>query len=180
MHSLSQVKHRSPALNGFFLVVISFMSFSLNAKAETAIERILCRYDGNYVVFAQRPLRRLPFIPQPRSSDTFSDRSNVQLAHEHIFFCNNGRIERNVGFGPDGRFSEETISERYRLVNDMRYNPATINSILGPDACYRSDVGTYGLRSNNCQDFAARVRTEFNRRESALTKNSNLTKPSCQ
>jgi hypothetical protein len=180
MRSPSQVKHRAPALHGLILVAISFMPFSLNVKAETAIERILCRYDGSYVVFAQRPLTRLPFIPQPRPSDSFSDRNNVQLAHEHIFFCNNGRIERNVGFGPDGRFSEETISEKYRLVNDRRYNPAIINSILGPDACYISDVGTYGLRSNNCQDFAARVRTEYNRRESALTKKSNLAKPSCQ
>ena len=180
MHSPSQVKHRAPALHGFILLAISSMPFSLNVKAETAIERILCRYDGSYVVFAQRPLTRLPFISQPRPSDGFSDRNNVQLAHEHIFFCNNGRIERNVGFGPDGRFSEETISEKYRLVNDQRYNPSTINSILGPDACYISDVGTYRTRSNNCQDFAERVRTEYNRRESTLTKKSNLAKPSCQ
>ena len=176
-------RKRIATLKGSAFIVFLFMFHGLDVRAQTAIEKILCKYDGNYVVFAQRPLKRLPFIPQPRPSDGFSDRNNVQLTHEHIFFCKNGRIERNVGFGPDGRYSEKTISERYRLVNDRRYNLAIINSILGPDACYTSDVGTYGLRSNNCQDFAARVRTEYNLRVSALAPYTQTNSPviqSCQ
>jgi len=173
-------RKRIAALKGSAFIVFLFVFHGLDVRAQTAIEKMLCKYDGNYVVFAQRPLKRLPFIPQPRPSDGFSDRNNVQLAHEHIFFCNNDRIERNVGFGRDGRYSEETISERYRLVNGRRYNLAIINSILGPDACYKSDVGTYGLRSNNCQDFAARVRTEYDLRVSALSPYTQTNSPATQ
>lgn len=139
-----------------------------SVRAQSTIEQQLCRHDGQYVVFAQRPLQALPGTQQPRRQDTFPDRNNIQLAHEHIFFCNNRRIERDIGFGPNGRFSEETISEKYALIDNKRYDSNIISSILGPDQCYISD-GEYGLRSNNCQDFAARVRQEYWRRVTATT-----------
>ncbi|MFN9548608.1 MAG: hypothetical protein ACK6AD_16360 [Cyanobacteriota bacterium] len=178
--SLSLIWHRFIAVKNSGLLVLVYICLSIDARAQTVIEKTLCNSNGKYVVFAHRPLKRLPFISQPRPADSFSDRNNVQLAHEHIFFCNNGRIERNVGFGLDGRFSEESISDKYRLVNDQKYNPSIINSILGPDACYKSEVGTYGLRSNNCQDFAARVRSEYNRKMSAFAPNTQEGRLSCQ
>ena len=178
--SLSLTWHRFVAVQNPGLLVLVFICLGIDARAQTVIEKTLCNSNGKYVVFAHRPLKRLPFISQPRPADSFFDRNNVQLAHEHIFFCNNGRIERNVGFGPDGRFSEESFSGEYRLVNNQKYNTSIINSILGPDACYKSEVGTYGLRSNNCQDFAARVRSEYNRRMAALAPNAQEGMPSCQ
>ena len=180
IRSLLLIWHRFIAVQSSGLLVLIFICLNIGARAQTVIEKTLCKSNGKYVVFAHRPLKRLPFISQPRPADSFSDRNNVQLAHEHIFFCDNGRIERNVGFGPDGRFSEELISEKYRLVNGQKYNTSIINSILGPDACYNSEVGTYGLRSNNCQDFAERVRSEYNRRMSALTPNTQEGRLSCQ
>ena len=178
--SLSLILHRYIAVQSSGLLVLIFICLSIDSKAQTVIEKTLCKTNGKYAVFAHRPLKRLPFISQPRPTDSFFDRNNVQLAHEHIFFCNNGRLERNVGFGPDGRFSEESFSGKYRLVNDQKYNTSIINSILGPDACYKSEVGTYGLSSNNCQDFAARVRSEYNRRMAALAPNTQEGRLSCQ
>lgn len=129
-------------------------------QAQSTVEQRLCRHNGRYVIFAQRPLKILPGVQQPRSQDTYSDRHNLQFAHEHIFFCNNGKIERNIGFGPDGRFSEETLSENYALIDDERYDSDIIRLIL-PEQCYASNPdGEYGFRSNNCQDFADRVKQQ--------------------
>ena len=135
------------------------ISWALAVQAQSIVEQRLCRYSGKYVVFAQRPLQALPIrVPLPRG-----DRNNIELAHEHIFFCNNGRVERNIGFGPDGMFSESALSEKYVLIDEERYDSEIMTQILPKQLlskqCHETNpVGEYGLRTNNCQDFAERVR----------------------
>jgi hypothetical protein len=134
-------------------------------KIKDSIDQRLCKDNGHYVVFAQRPLKPLNFVKIPRRSGTDSDRNNVQLAHEHIFFCNNKKIERNIGFGPKGRFSEDNISKKYSLIDEGKYDANIIDAILGTGLkmCYWD--GNYGLRTNNCQDFTSRVRQEYWKRK---------------
>lgn len=148
----------------FTLPQILLVLLVQSVQAQFTIEQRLCRHNGRYVVFAQKPLQGSLGVSQPRPQGGFTDRNNIQLAHEHIFFCNNGRVERNVGFGKEGRFSEKTLSDQYALIDDKRYDSNIISSILGPDQCYISEANTYGELSNNCQDFAARVRQEYWRR----------------
>ena len=86
------------------------------------------------------------------------------MAHEHIIFCNGHRIERNVGFGGDAggqRFSEDVTKANYFPFDNKIYNSNIISEILGPDSCRISEAGTYGVLTNNCQDFADRVRQEY-------------------
>jgi hypothetical protein len=141
------------------------ISWMLAVQAQSIVEQQLCRYSGKYVVFAQRPLQVLPIrVPLPRG-----DRNNIELAHEHIFFCNNGRVERNIGFGPDGMFSESALSEKYVLIDEEQYDSKIMTQILPKQLlskqCHETNpVGEYGLRTNNCQDFAERVRQLYWRR----------------
>jgi hypothetical protein len=139
-------------------------------REQDSIDKKLCKDNGQYVVFAQRPLAgRNEQMPQPRG--TFRDRNNIQRAHEHIFFCKNRKIERNIGIGREGRFSEENISKNYALIDNKRYDSQIIDEILGssePKMCYASD-GLFGTFSNNCQHFAARVRQEYWKRKPPST-----------
>jgi hypothetical protein len=134
-------------------------------KEEGSIDEKLCKDNGQYVVFAQRPLKNFNVVSMPRERGTRSDRNNIQLAHEHIFFCKDKKIERNIGFGPKGRFSEENISKNYALIDGEKYDTHTIDTILGTGLkmCYWDNQ--YGLRTNNCQDFTARVRKEYWKRK---------------
>lgn len=123
--------------------------------------------DNKYAVFAVRPLAGERWEDnQPPSKNTLRDFLNLQRAHEHIFFCNNGKIERNVGFGPNGRFSEEIISEDYVVVDNQQYDSNIMSRVLSADQCYISD-DSYNFIRNNCQDFAERIRREYARRVEA-------------
>jgi hypothetical protein len=151
----------------FFMVsagALSQTSWMQSIYAESTIDKRLCFFPGRYVVFAQGPLLRLSKngidVQLPREQGTLPDRNNIQLAHEHIFFCNNNKIERNVGFGPNGRFIEEVVNEKYALIDNDRFDSDIINNILGPDQCYIDDK-KYEWRSNNCQDFTERVRNKY-------------------
>ena len=153
---------------------------TLPSDPKLSIEQRLCGYSGQYVIFAMRPLSDEEWenaLPPP--SGTFRDRNNLQRAHEHIFFCNNGKVERNVGFGKEGRFSEDFISESYTIVDNKRYESNIISEVLdSPDQCY-IDNGRYSPLFNNCQDFADRIRREYAKRlRSSPFYNPNPVRPS--
>jgi len=132
-------------------------------QAQSVVEQRLCGYDGQYAVFAIRPLGNKRWDNPPDTSG-IAARKNLLIAHAHIIFCNNHRIERNVGFGGDAggqRFSEDVTKADYYPFDNERYDSNIISKILGPDSCRVSEAGTYGVLTNNCQDFADRVRQKY-------------------
>lgn len=153
------------------LLGISSQVLSMSViQAQSVVEQRLCGHDGRYVVFAIRPLGNGHWNNPPQTNSGIGGtgaRNNLLLAHAHIMFCNEHRIERNVGFDGDAggqRFSEEVSKRDYFPFDDQRYDSDIISNILGPDSCRISEAGKYGVLTNNCQDFAARVREEYWRR----------------
>lgn len=139
-------------------------------QAQSVVEQRLCGDDGRYAVFAIRPLDGFHWDKPPDTSGIVAGagaKYNFLLAHAHIIFCNNHRIERNVGFGSDdsdnggSRFSEDVTQLDYYPFDNERYDSKIISEILGPDSCRVSEARTFGVRTNNCQSFAARVRQEY-------------------
>jgi len=48
-------RKRIATLKGSAFIVFLFMFHGLDVRAQTAIEKILCKYDGNYVGLAEEP-----------------------------------------------------------------------------------------------------------------------------
>ena len=108
-------------------------------------------------IFGKRPLSGLPWIPGA-SSNPIDNYFNTELSHEHGFF-EDGSGD-NVGFGPDGRFSENPEGKRYRY-DDKHYDDDIMR-----EALKNSKDGKFRLLSgkkNNCQDWADRLRKEYER-----------------
>lgn len=80
---------------------------------------------------------------------------NIEVAHEQDFF-EDGSGD-NIGFGPEGRFSEENpTGMRYTYYIDEKYDDAIMR-----EALKRVKDGNYNLLFNNCQDWADRLRAEY-------------------
>lgn len=81
-----------------------------------------------------------------------SDYFNLEDVHEHGFFEDGS----NIGFGPDGRFSEHPIGKNYTFYLNQRYDDNIIR-----EAIKNIIDGEYSLLFNNCQDWAERLRNEY-------------------
>ncbi len=110
--------------------------------------------------FGKRPLSGAPWIPGG-SSNPIDNYFNTEISHEHGFF-EDGSGE-NIGFGPDGRFTEDPTDKGYRY-DDTYYDDALIREALGNigDGEY-SLLGWGDPVKNNCQDWAERLRNEYER-----------------
>jgi hypothetical protein len=117
-----------------------------------------------------------------------ADSLNIQQAHEQLFFCNNGRVIRNIGYGTrDGgpvgpgflfSYTPTEINSGSEVVKGKKeplnfvvtdpelYNIDVIDIVLRsvpnilPDRCIIS-TDTYRVVGNNCQDFAKNVRKAY-------------------
>lgn len=107
--------------------------------------------------FGSRPLGggTAPWFPGA-SSNPVDDHFNTEISHEQGFF-EDGSGE-NIGFGPDGRFSDENPDELGYRYDDEHYDDALIRRALE-----RVWDGDYRLIGNNCQDWADRLRDEYNK-----------------
>ncbi|HAO13781.1 MAG TPA: hypothetical protein DCQ51_22130 [Planktothrix sp. UBA8407] len=160
--------------------IFSFFTPSVNAQSLT--ERNICKQSGEYAVFANHHY----ISPTTPRQGTITDKANIQGAHEHIFFCNNGKIVDNVGFKlPSNRFtyssSEITSGKANRggrvddfiPIDNIRYDSGVIRSVLSgsvvlPESCKLDDSlsteqqgfddGVYTPLVNNCQGWTARAR----------------------
>jgi hypothetical protein len=159
---------------------------------QSPVESKLCKYDGRYAVFAQHPLFPGADIIEtghPLVGLATQSSLNNELAHEHIFFCNNGKITRNVGFGPDGQFSysNQAITtgreenggrvDNFEPINDQLYDTDIINSVLEQSySCNLQDNrGSYVGLGNNCQNFTERIRNRFNEKLRKVCNNNSPT-----
>ncbi|MEM9538079.1 MAG: hypothetical protein AAGA60_01050 [Cyanobacteria bacterium P01_E01_bin.42] len=156
------------------------------AQASSVAERSICRQDGEYVVFAKHSIMGGSLGQE----GSLADRSNFQRVHEHIFFCDTGRITENVGFGPrnggpvdegvlfsysqeailSGRESNGGRVDNFVPVDDEKYSSDIIRGILGEisnssaNSCNvvpEGQYSQYNIITNNCQDFAATVRRVY-------------------
>jgi|SanBayMetagenome_1026888.scaffolds.fasta_scaffold02356_6 hypothetical protein len=147
------------------------------AEIPSEVERKICTQRGEYVVFAQHPLFWGAWsIPGARNP--VFDTGNIELSHEHIFFCNDSFVTENVGFGPTGRFNFSQLAVRanmrvdggrindFRPIDNERYNPDIVRMVLGSqqvlsNRCELRPDGIYGGVVNNCQGFTARIRESY-------------------
>jgi hypothetical protein len=165
--------------------ILVLVCFPVAAQAQSVAEQRICRQRGRYVVFAQHPLSQGAWgrggLDGNRPNSPVGDRLNVEIAHEQIFFCNNGRVVDNIGFGPTGRFKypEEAIRtgreasgervDNFVPIDSERYDPEIVKIVLAggtavlPNRCeFRTtNYGIYGGVVNNCQGWTARVREEY-------------------
>jgi hypothetical protein len=163
---------------------------SSNLGQVSKIEQTICKGTGRYVVFAQKPLDGDEWengkIPQ---RGTFSDIHNFeQKSHEHIFFCDSGRIVGNAGFFPKRNeiepsvrgfcrfageeigkyiyhiegiilpYPNEQIPKNFQLIDNKRYDSRVIDNILRGKAVNTPNYNVFG---SNCQDFTDNVRKEY-------------------
>ncbi len=119
-------------------------------------------------IFGSRPLKGLPWIPGG-SSNPVDDYFNTEISHEHGFF--EDVSGDNVGFGPDGRFNENPEGKGYRL-DGKHYDDALMR-----EALKNVQDGNYNLLGwgsgpkNNCQDWADRLRAEYDRLQKGREEN---------
>jgi RHS repeat-associated protein len=108
-------------------------------------------------IFGYRPLSDSPWIPIA-SRNPIDDYFNTDISHEQGFF-EDGSGD-NVGFGPNGRFSEDPTGKGYR------YDNAHYDDNIMREALKNIQDGTYSnlpWKKNNCQDWAERLRDEYDR-----------------
>lgn len=160
------------------------------AQAQSMAEQKICRQTGSYAVFAAHPLFQGAWGRDGnRPNNPIGDAGNIELSHEHIFFCDSGRISDNIGFGTVGpiggtfKYSVQAIKtgvaadggrvDNFVPIDSERYDPNIIREVLAKpkailsDRCdLRKDTilpkdGIYGGVVNNCQGWTARVRDEY-------------------
>jgi len=117
--------------------------------------------------FGKRPLANgnAPWI-HVGSSNPLDDYFNTELSHEHGFFEDSKG--GNIGFGPDGRFTEDPVGKGYR------YDIKHYDDDLMREALKHIEDGKYSnlpWKKNNCQDWAERLRKEYERLQGTRAKN---------
>ncbi|MFB8797524.1 MAG: hypothetical protein U7126_25590 [Microcoleus sp.] len=173
---------------------LSPLFFSGTAQAQSLASKRVCLQSGKYVVFAQHPLLFgawnvqgllnywLPPELRRPGGDILpgQDITNTELSHEHIFFCDNGEIVDNIGFGPDGRFqyskksldsgkepNGSNVDNFVPIDRNEKYNSNIVRLVLTdspailPDRCVLEGDGKYLGIGHNCQNFTAKIREEY-------------------
>lgn len=159
------------------LQVFSSVIPAYAADTRLPLEKKLCFRSGEYVVFAQS---RLGGSTNLNERGGKLDSWNIENAHEHIFFCKDGKIVDNKGFTPasntlsnviygSGRLFSEKIEDvkiqNYTLIDKQRYDSKIIRSILNEIPKNK----TYCLIGRNCQNFTEDVRQEYQKRTQSPT-----------
>jgi RHS repeat-associated protein len=109
--------------------------------------------------WAKRPLQGLPWLG-PASSNPLDDYYNSEISHEHYIFDDG----TNIGFGPNGRFSESdpnTLSKYRRASGD--YDDSIMREAMKNVNDKPYWVIPFDPDTDNCQEWAERVREEYER-----------------
>ena len=121
---------------------------------------------ADYAQFAQRNLYKLSFL-YPLVNNKLGALLHLQLRHDQLFFMKAGEVVDEIGYGDDGkRFHERDMGKVMRTPEDItaqgywfvqpRYNAKAAFEALGEV----EDGAYYSLFSNQCQDWANRVRAK--------------------
>jgi len=111
--------------------------------------------------FAKRALSNTPWMGQGSCQPGgIDDRWNTEISHEQLFF-EDGEAPSNIGFGPDGLFTEDSptgYSCKSGKYNDCLMRKAVANTPPRKPYCV---IGNYLQSKYNCQDWAYDVRAEY-------------------
>ncbi len=172
---------------------LSPLFFSSTAQAQSLASKRVCLQSGKYVVFAQHPLffgawnvqglfnYWLPSELRRPGGDILPGQgiTNTELSHEHIFFCSDGNIVDNIGFGPEGRFQYSPNSlnsgkdpdgsrvDNFVPIDREQYDPDVVRLVLSdspailPTRCVLQGDGKYQGIGHNCQNFTEKIRNEY-------------------
>jgi uncharacterized membrane protein HdeD (DUF308 family) len=130
--------------------------------------------EGNpprYCQFAKRFLDGFSWLA-PLTNNRLGDALNIEFVHEHLFLIQGDRILKNIGFNEKGsRFSEEEFGRQIETLEDMEMNGYwLVGRRYHPEAARRAleeqeDGAYYSFFSNQCQDWADRLRRRIDRIE---------------
>jgi len=120
--------------------------------------------EADYAQFAERNLDKMSWL-YPLVNNKLGAMLRLQLRHEHLFFMKDGRVVDEIGYGEDGkRFHERDMGKVMQTPEEItaqgywfvapRYNARAAYEALG-QVC---DGAYYSVFSNQCQDWANRVR----------------------
>ncbi len=126
---------------------------------------------ADYAQFAQRNLDKMSWL-YPLVNNKLGAMLHLQLRHEHLFFMKDGRVVDEIGYGEDGkRFHERDMGKVMVTPEDItaqgywfvqpRFNAQAAYEALGEV----QDGAYYSVFSNQCQDWANRVRVTTERIE---------------
>lgn len=104
--------------------------------------------------FSKRPLKPLG---NWQRNGPLLDYLNAEVSHEHYFFDDG----ENIGFDKTGRFSEDDIS-KYRGRSEY-YDDEIIREALDDLTDRDYNVNPFDPDSDNCQEWAERLRDEYDR-----------------
>ncbi len=138
--------------------------------------------EADYAQFAERNLDKLSWL-YPLVNNKVGEVLHLQLRHKHLFFMKDGRVVDEIGYGDDGkRFHERDMGKVMHTPEDItaqgywfvqpRYNAKAAYEALGQV----EDGAYYSLFSNQCQDWANRVRDKT----AEIQKQGNLPVPEGQ
>jgi uncharacterized membrane protein HdeD (DUF308 family) len=122
--------------------------------------------EADYAQFAQRNLDKLSFL-YPLVNNKLGALLHLQLRHDQLFFMKDGEVVDEIGYGDNGqRFHERDCGKVMRTPQDItaqgywfvepRFNAKAAYEALGEV----QDGAYYSLFSNQCQDWANRVRAK--------------------
>ena len=122
--------------------------------------------DADYAQFAQRNLDKLSWL-YPLVNNKLGALLHLQLRHDQLFFMKHGQVVDEIGYGDNGkRFHERDFGKVMKTPQDItaqgywfvepRFNAKAAYEALGEV----QDGAYYSLFSNQCQDWANRVRTK--------------------
>lgn len=135
--------------------------------------------EADYAQFAERNLDKMSWL-YPLVNNKLGALLRLQLRHEHLFFMTDGQVVDEIGYGEDGkRFHEADMGKVMHTPEDItaqgywfvqpRYNARAAYEALGQV----QDGAYYSVFSNQCQDWANRVREKT----AQIEKTENLAPP---
>jgi uncharacterized membrane protein HdeD (DUF308 family) len=114
--------------------------------------------------FGKRDLDKTSWAA-PLVNNRLGDAFNLELRHEQLFFIRGEEVSDNVGFSEKGtRFNEADFGKPIRNLDDMRRNGYWLvgrryDPLVMREALKRQKDGNYySFFSNQCQDWADRLR----------------------
>ena len=124
-----------------------------------------------YCQFGKRILDGFGWIA-PVTNNRLGDALNIEFVHEHLFLIEGDRVLKNIGYGDKSqRFSEEDFGKPLLALPDLERNGYWLvgrpyHPEAARDALAEQDDGYYySFFSNQCQDWADRLRRRIERIE---------------
>jgi uncharacterized membrane protein HdeD (DUF308 family) len=126
-----------------------------------------------YCQFGKRFLDGFSWLA-PVTNNRLGDALNIEFVHEQLFFIEGDRVTEDIGYSEKGtRFSEADFGKPIHSLVDLerggywlhgrRYHPVAAREALAE----QEDGHYYSFFSNQCQDWADRLRRRMDRIEKA-------------